>query len=553
MKYIKNRKQFLNEAKIRDLILPRQAKEVSRNWGEKYLDYEEVTPTDKIKQGRWKLSEEDKNKVLGLFFGTDMEVIYNIFKDLDDKFVKTISESIDMNSLKDDYKVVLENFNINKPTIDQMILLYESVFRKIAISDTKASKVIKKDENGRPMRDEEGEMVMINKEPGELVFSNNLVNINTFISDYNNCFPEDKIDNKFSDRDLQNLVSLAKNRENIEFEVDYEIFGKDIYLDINHNPKNILNMSISKFYSSCQHLYSGGYRSKLLSNVFDPNSIPAFLTFDTPITWENEIISENLPLSRMIIRSIENFDDSETRLYFDRGYPDRMKDIIGEMVEKYSDNKETDDIVDKYYFMPDIDVNEDEELASPYMDRLNIRSRKYIGKNTKTLYLNRISNWSDMTISPTANIKEIIIETTDIPSNFNDIKLTPDWVKFKYLNIKSFTNFNKLETDSLSFDKCKFDGTLLDEVNNVNKNIKKLQIISCNINGNINFGNYEKLEELHVLFTLDNIDELNGLITNKSLKKVVISGDLLKSKEDKKKINLIKQKGIKVEIVGPVI
>jgi hypothetical protein len=66
MRWIKKRDLFLSEAKIKDLILPRQAKQVKEYWGEKYLDYEEVTPTDKIVQGVWKLSEEDKNKVLSL-------------------------------------------------------------------------------------------------------------------------------------------------------------------------------------------------------------------------------------------------------------------------------------------------------------------------------------------------------------------------------------------------------------------------------------------------------------------------------------------------------
>jgi hypothetical protein len=47
----------------------------------------------------------------------------------------------------------------------------------------------------------------------------------------------------------------------IEYELDFEIFNRDIYLSISHNPKDILNMSISKFYSSCQHLYSGSHNS----------------------------------------------------------------------------------------------------------------------------------------------------------------------------------------------------------------------------------------------------------------------------------------------------
>ena len=78
MKWIKSRKQYLNEAKIRDVIFPRQAKEVRSNWSEKFLDYEEVTPTTKIKQGKWKLSDEDKNRVLGKFFDCDMNEVYKV-------------------------------------------------------------------------------------------------------------------------------------------------------------------------------------------------------------------------------------------------------------------------------------------------------------------------------------------------------------------------------------------------------------------------------------------------------------------------------------------
>jgi hypothetical protein len=40
------------------MLYLKQAIQVSERWGEKYLDYDEVTPTNKI-QGKWKLSEED--------------------------------------------------------------------------------------------------------------------------------------------------------------------------------------------------------------------------------------------------------------------------------------------------------------------------------------------------------------------------------------------------------------------------------------------------------------------------------------------------------------
>ena len=82
MKFIKSRNKFLNEekeAKIRELILPRQAAAIKEKWGEKYLDYEEIIPTDKIKQGKWKLTDEDKDAVLGAFFQTNMTSVNRFF------------------------------------------------------------------------------------------------------------------------------------------------------------------------------------------------------------------------------------------------------------------------------------------------------------------------------------------------------------------------------------------------------------------------------------------------------------------------------------------
>ena len=86
MKWLKSRKEFLNEAKLREVILPRQAKEVAQVWGEKYLDYEEVIPTENILQGKWKLDEEDKKAALSAFFDADLGRIYNDINSLPDKF-----------------------------------------------------------------------------------------------------------------------------------------------------------------------------------------------------------------------------------------------------------------------------------------------------------------------------------------------------------------------------------------------------------------------------------------------------------------------------------
>jgi hypothetical protein len=162
-------------------------------------------------------------------------------------------------------------------------------------------------------------------------------------------------------------------------------------------------------------------------------------------------------------------------------------------------------------------------------------------------------DWSSVKIAPDAKIKELIIETTDIPEDLMKVPLNPDWVKFKYLTINTLSNFDKIKTDSIAFDKCKLDTSVLDEMNKVNTNIKKLQIVSCDLTGSLGFSQFENLEELHIVYTLDTIEELKDLTENLKIKKLVLSGDLIKDKESKIQINQLRQRGIKVEIVGPVI
>jgi len=133
------------------------------------------------------------------------------------------------------------------------------------------------------------------------------------------------------------------------------------------------------------------------------------------------------------------------------------------------------------------------------------------------------------------------------------VPLNPDWVKFKYLTINTLSNFDKIKTNSIAFDNCKLDTSVLDEMNKVNPNIKKLQIVSCDLTGSLGFSQFENLEELHIVYTLDTIEELKDLTENLKIKKLVLSGDLIKDKESKIQVNQLRQRGIKVEIVGPVI
>ena len=177
MKWIKSRELFINEAKVRDVIFPKQAKEVAKIWGEKYLDYEEILPTSNIEQGKWLLSKEDKYEALKEFTGSDIEKLFELFNSLPEGFVEFISTTVFNEKVKD--------INIKSPTLDEMCVIFDSIFKKISVNDSISNNVISKDDNGVPLRDEGGNMIKVEKTAGELVLSNNLVNINAAITDYN--------------------------------------------------------------------------------------------------------------------------------------------------------------------------------------------------------------------------------------------------------------------------------------------------------------------------------------------------------------------------------
>jgi len=170
-----------------------------------------------------------------------------------------------------------------------------------------------------------------------------------------------------------------------------------------------------------------------LANVFDPNSIPAFLIFDSPIyNKENQKISDVMPLSRMQLRKIETLDENnDVKIYFDRAYPDRMQDIFPEIVEKYTSNKEVESVTGyNYIYAPDIDSGDENKLEQPYHDRIGgrIKNKKRIGSNVRSLDLSALHDWSDFIISPNNNLKELVIETTELPENLFDLKLDLEWV-----------------------------------------------------------------------------------------------------------------------------
>ena len=567
MKWIKSRSRFINEAKIGDVINAEQASRVKEKWGAKFLDYEEVEPTDKIKQGRWKLSEEDKNEVLSAFFSSgrtkvDIAEVQKSFSSIPDKFVEIMNLSLGNiasinanNKGLERAKEVLQEFDIKNPSIDEMVAIFEPVFRKLS-NETSKNEMMQKDEDGRPVMGEDGRPIKVAKEIGDPVFEKNFINLFSFAQNYNTYYPENQVDvTIFDNTSLANITNLAKEDINSDYKTSFKIFGRDIYLSISHNPKDILNMSISKFYTSCQHLYSGMYSTQVLSNVFDPNSIPAFLVFDTPIYNGDKMISEQLPLSRMIIRNIEGFDNkAETEIFFDRAYPDRMKeglygDVFGEIVTKYTGMKQTENVSRRTYtYTPDIAAQDIEDVATPYMDRMELKKEKYIGVNTKKLYLNSTYDWSKVKVAPNAKIKELIIENPDLPSNLLEIDLDLEWIKFKFINIADLSGFNNLKSDSIAFDKCKITNDSVREFC-TGKQIKRLQLTSCDID-DLDLSGLS-IDELQLLYTIDN--SIESALGDAKFNKLVVSGDLMSNKENKDFLAALKRKGIEVKTTGLVI
>jgi hypothetical protein len=313
-------------------------------------------------------------------------------------------------------------------------------------------------------------------------------------------------------------------------------------------------MSISKFYTSCQHLYTGMYNNKVLGNVFDPNSIPAFLVFDTPIYNGDDMISEQLPLARMVIRNLETFDDSaKPKIFFDRAYPDRMKDglwgdVFGEIVTKYAGMEQTAPGRDSYVYSPDIAAQDADEVDDPYMDRLSLRKEKYIGANTNKLYLSMAYDWSRTKVSPNARIKELIIENPEIPENLLDIKLDLEWIKFKFINISSLSGFDKITSKSIAFDKCKMDNAELKKFCQ-GADLDRLQLTSCDID-DLDLSGID-VNELQLLYVVDN--SLKAALGDAKFDKLVVSGDLMSDKANKEFVADLKKAGKKVEITGLVI
>ena len=144
-----------------------------------------------------------------------------------------------------------------------------------------------------------------------------------------------------------------------------------LYLYITDKPDDKLRMSLSRYYDSCQNLYSGGdagtqYNKKLLSNVFDVNSKVAYLIYNTPFKDNKGNEHPFTSVARTIIRVNDGGG-----IMFDRVYPPKMEDEFYKIIEDETGLKNVGQSGDVYHYSGSGD------LPSPYMD-------KYKLKNTNT-------------------------------------------------------------------------------------------------------------------------------------------------------------------------
>src|SRR6266403_426865 len=327
--------QFLLEREaLRDELPKHHINALEYIYGEdskKFLDMDVPSKTENIKEGKWVLSKEEKDAIIGLIFDDiDIKNVFRVFKSclsqMNTQFINAFNASKTDNSI---------SFVLPKNAIDVAVMLdkfYSNNFYTINVKETKSS---------------------------EIVFNKNKSSFNTFIDVYDEIFTSANIPNPLDDYTVNNFYSVSKEI------LDMDMFKNfDMELYITSKPSDILNMSISRFYDSCQNLYNGEYNSRLLSNVFDNNMKVAYLIFNTPFTDKEGNINPITSVSRCIIRNIKG------KIFFDQIYPyldnnwTKLQKMFYGIITKYTGMKSNYSGIDYYFNIPD-------ELDYPYLDSLN--------------------------------------------------------------------------------------------------------------------------------------------------------------------------------------
>lgn len=190
------------------------------------------------------------------------------------------------------------------------------------------------------------------------IFSNNKSNLFTFVKSFNKAFPQYQVN---LDEFLNDRVFVGLREPIMNFNENVKDLNKaKLYLYITDKPADVLRMSVSNFYSSCQNLYTGAANDQLLSNVFDENSKIAYLIFDTTYIDNQGNKHPFTPIARTIIRI-----GNDNKIMFDVSYPSQMEDEFYNIIEKYTNLKDEGNVNDIYNY-------KNIGLPLPYMDKYTI-------------------------------------------------------------------------------------------------------------------------------------------------------------------------------------
>src|SRR6266403_659536 len=439
-KNIKSLEEFQVKEALKDQIPDHHKKILTKRIGKKYLDMEVPDKAENLTEGEWILTKEEKDEAIQSMCMVNVKKIELLLEGWkpSTKFINTIKEA----------KTIDGVIDIEKPSLLDLKLMTSNIYKLISIGETRGNRIMIKGDNGKPLLGEDNLPTYRNKEPGEIILSNNISNFNGFYESYMLAFPgENDMKNPFINPAFTNILSMAVDRN-----FDIDLFSKyDLQLYISSKSEDMLNMSISKFYDSCQNLYSGSHNKHLPANLFDSNVKIAYLKFNTPFTDKKKNIVPFTIFSRCLIRNVKG------QIFFDMVYPGVLKQFFHKIVTKYTGMK--NEYKGGNYFFTNIG------LGAPYMDTLAARSIKTNPNATKDSRLMALATYLNHTPEDIFEIEKNIYVTdkgtfkvmTEEEANKATYSYLTDEMVYRqdiyknYVNVQAFYDAN-IETSELKPD-----------------------------------------------------------------------------------------------------
>jgi hypothetical protein len=95
-----------------------------------------------------------------------------------------------------------------------------------------------------------------------------------------------------------------------------KVLKSPLYFIISDKAHAKLNIAVSKFYTSCQNLYTGSYRGQLLDTVLDKNTKVGYFVINEKFTDNKGIRHTYTPVIRVLLRN-----NKEGKVFLDDFYP----------------------------------------------------------------------------------------------------------------------------------------------------------------------------------------------------------------------------------------